>query len=53
VTFCSNSNKYGFGVYVSLVGKDSYASYTSTTDGIEYYNHKSDIYGAGVSSPIL
>jgi len=45
----ANSNKHGFGVYISLVGNESYASYTSTTEGAEYYNHNSDVYGAGVS----
>jgi hypothetical protein len=47
--FGANSNKHGFGVYVSIVGNESYASYTSTTEGVEYYEHDSDIYGAGVS----
>ena len=47
--FGANSNKHGFGVYVSIVGNESYASYTSTSEGVEYYDHDSDIYGAGVS----
>ena len=47
--FGSHSNKHGFGVYVSIVGNESYTSYTTTTEGVEYYDHESDIYGAGVS----
>jgi len=48
--FGADSNKHGFGVYVSLVGQEAYTSYTTFTDGhVEYYNHESDIYGAGVS----
>ncbi len=47
--FGSNSNKHGLGVYVSIVGNESYSSYTTTTEGVEYYNHESDVYGAGVS----
>jgi hypothetical protein len=45
----ANSNKHGFGVYVSLVGHESYTSDTTTTQGVEYYDHDRDIYGAGVS----
>ncbi len=47
--FDFNSNKHGFGLYVSSVGKEAYYSYTSTTDGVEYYRHENNIYGAGVS----
>jgi hypothetical protein len=47
--FGANSNKHGIGIYATLVGKEKYASYTSTTDGTEYYTHESNIYGAGVS----
>ena len=47
--FGTNANKHGLGVYVSIVGNESYASYTSTTQGEEYYAHNSDTYGAGVS----
>ncbi len=47
--FDSDSNKHGFGVYISSVGEEDYYSYTSTTDGVEYYRHENDIYGAGIS----
>ena len=47
--FDFNSNKHGFGVYVSSVGKESSYSYTSTSNGVEYYRHENNIYGVGVS----
>ena len=47
--FGANSNKHGFGVYVSLVGSESYVSYTSSSAGDKSFIHDSDIYGAGVS----
>ena len=47
--FDANSNKHGFGIYVSLVGNESYYSYTTSTEGVENYNHERDVYGAGVS----
>jgi len=47
--FGVNANKHGFGVYVSLVGNETYTSDTTTSEGVEYYRHESDIYGAGVS----
>lgn len=47
--FGTNSNKHGFGVYVTFVGIENYISYTTTTVGVEYENHESNIYGAGVS----
>ncbi len=47
--FGANSNKHGVGVYVSLVDNESYTSYTSTTEGVEYRRHESNVYGAGLS----
>lgn len=47
--FDFDSNKHGFGVYISLVGHESYVSYTSTTEGVETHLHDDDVYGAGIS----
>lgn len=47
--FDFDSNKHGFGVYISLVGHESYVGYTSTTEGVKAYFHDDDIYGAGIS----
>ena len=47
--FGADSNKHGLGVYVSVVGHESYVSYTTTNDGVDYYEHDNDVYGAGVS----
>jgi|TARA_B110000211_G_scaffold219086_1_gene264539 hypothetical protein len=47
--FDTNSNKHGFGLYVSLTGSESYVSYTSSSTRDESFRHDSDIYGAGVS----
>lgn len=47
--FDFDSNKHGFGVYAGLVGRESYFSRASTTEGIEVYYHDDNIYGAGIS----
>lgn len=47
--FNVDSNKHGFGVYVSSVGKEYSYSYTSTSNGVDYHRHEHNIYGVGVS----
>lgn len=47
--FDFDSNKHGFGIYATLVGKEHYSSYKTTDNGVKYYQHENDVYGVGVS----
>lgn len=47
--FDFDSNKHGFGVYATLVGKESNVTYTASRNGVDYYKDENDIYGLGVS----